>query len=205
MILAAEPTTADTFAAARRAMIDSQLRTSGVTAPAVIAAMAALPRERYVPGPARDSAYIDRALPLRDGGALAAPLFHGRLLAEAAIQPAERVLVIENGTAYLTDLAKALAATVTGVSAAVAADLSAASLSGGAFDVILIDGAAEQLPDNLTGLLVEGGRLLTGLADRTVTRLALGRKIGGRISLLPLADIGIPMIAHFARPQGWSF
>ena len=198
MIAAAELTSQDPFAAARRAMIDSQLRTSGVTQPAVIAAMAAVPRERYVPDAARSTAYVDRAIALGGGAALPAPLFHGRLLTEAALDPVERVLVI--GSAYLADLVRELAGSVNAVSAS-----EALALSSGKFDVILIDGAIEALPDNLAALVVEGGRVITGLVDRSVTRLAVGRKLAGRISLLAVADIGVPVLVQFAKPNRWSF
>jgi protein-L-isoaspartate(D-aspartate) O-methyltransferase len=200
MTAAAELTSHDPFAAARRAMIDSQLRTSGVTQPAVIAAMAAVPRENYVPDAARSTAYVDRAIALGGGTALPAPLFHGRLLAEAALDPAERVLVIGNGSAYLADLVRELAESVTPVDAA-----EALTLRSGEYDVILIDGAIEVLPDNLAALLVEGGRVVTGLVDRSVTRLAVGRKVMGQISWLAVADIGVPVLAQFAKPNRWSF
>jgi protein-L-isoaspartate(D-aspartate) O-methyltransferase len=198
MTAAAELTSQDPFAVARRAMIDSQLRTSGVTQPAVIAAMAAVPRERYVPDAARSTAYVDRAIALGDGAALPAPLFHGRLLAEAALDPAERVLVI--GSAYLADLVRELTRSVTAVSAS-----EALTLGSGEFDVILIDGAIAALPDNLAALVVEGGRVVTGLVDRSVTRLAVGRKVVGQISLLAVADIGVPVLVQFAKPNRWSF
>ena len=61
------------FAAARRAMIDSQLRPQGVTDAAVLAAMASVPRERFVPEAVRPLAYSDRPLDLGDGKALMAP------------------------------------------------------------------------------------------------------------------------------------
>ena len=66
--------------AARKAMIDSQLRTSGVTAPDVIARMATVAREDFVPASARGIAYIDRAIALGGGRWLAAPLVQGMML-----------------------------------------------------------------------------------------------------------------------------
>ncbi|MEZ0243337.1 MAG: protein-L-isoaspartate O-methyltransferase, partial [Sphingomonas sp.] len=87
-------------AAARRAMIDSQLRVSGVTDAAVLAAMGRLPREDFVPAAARDAAYIDRAIPLGDGRALAAPLVHGLMLSEAAPHADDTALVVDGGSGY---------------------------------------------------------------------------------------------------------
>ena len=51
----------------------------------------------------------------------------------------------------------------------------------------------------------ENGRVVTGLAERGVTRLAAGRKVAGDVALLPLAEIGMPVLAEFAAPKGWSF
>ena len=79
---------------ARRAMIDSQLRTSGVNEPWVLAAMAGLAREQFVPEQARAAAYIDRAIPLGGGRYLAAPLVHARMLAEAAPTKSDAVLLV---------------------------------------------------------------------------------------------------------------
>ena len=80
---------------ARRAMIDSQLRTSGVNEEYVLARMLAVPREDFLPADKASVAYIDRAVMLGEGGHLAAPLFYGKLLMEAAPAPDDRVLVVE--------------------------------------------------------------------------------------------------------------
>lgn len=188
-------------AAARRAMIDSQLRTSGVTDPDVIAAMLAVPREDFVPKAASGHAYIDRAIPLGGGKALPAPLFHGRLLSEAGLTAQDTVLLVSCGSDYLAALVRKLAGSVDVVSAAEAAALRRK----GGYTVLLIDGAAEQLPDGLVGTLAENGRVVCGLVERGVTRLAAGRKIGGALALLPLAEMGIPVLPEFAAPKQWSF
>jgi protein-L-isoaspartate(D-aspartate) O-methyltransferase len=189
-------------AAARRAMIDSQLRVSGVNDERVLAAMNGVPREDFVPANARANAYIDRAIPLGEGRALPAPLVQGMTLAEAGLRSDDRVLVVASGSGYLAALAGRLAGSVESIDAAKAATL---KNGGGTYTVLLIDGAVEQLPAGLAGELAEGGRIITGLVERGVTRLAAGRKLGGAVSLLPLAEIGIPVLAEFAAPKGWSF
>ncbi|MEY4238174.1 MAG: hypothetical protein RL339_775 [Pseudomonadota bacterium] len=193
------------LAAARRAMIDSQLRTSGVNDPAVLEAFARVAREDHVPAPARAHAYIDRAIPLGDGHALAAPLFHGRMLIEAGLQADDKVLLVSCGSGYLAALLEGLVAKVTTVSAADAAAGKGLGKSGGSYSLILIDGAIEQLPDGLAARLEDAGRLVTGLVERGVTRLATGRKATGTVALLPLAEMGIPVLAEFAAPKRWSF
>jgi protein-L-isoaspartate(D-aspartate) O-methyltransferase len=185
---------------ARRAMIDSQLRTSGVTEPQVLAAMGRVPREAFVPAAARDAAYIDRAIPLGDGRFLAAPLFHGRMLAEAAPHVDDSVLVVSGGCDYLAELVRPLVASLDSVGAG-----AAARKRKGGYSLVLIDGAVESLPDALSAQLAEGGRIVTGLVERGVTRIAMGRKVGGAVSLLPLAEMGIPVLREFAAPKRWSF
>lgn len=190
------------FTAARRAMIDSQLRVSGVNAPWLLDAVARVPREDFVPASARGHAYIDRAIPLDAAHALPAPLVHGLMLTHAEPRGDDRVLVVSCGSDYLAALVRPLVAVLDTVSAV---DAAARTKGMGQYSLILIDGAIERLPEGLAGELAEGGRIVTGLATRSVTRLALGRKIGGVVALQPLADIGIPLLGEFAAPTSWSF
>ena len=87
-------TTRPDYAVARKAMIDSQLRTSGVNDAFVLERMGSVPREDFVPENAKANAYMDRAIRLEDGGFLPAPLFHGAMLAEARPGADDRVLVV---------------------------------------------------------------------------------------------------------------
>jgi protein-L-isoaspartate(D-aspartate) O-methyltransferase len=81
----------------------------------------------------------------------------------------------------------------------------AAARKGGEVALILIDGAIEQLPNGLAGRLADGGRIVTGVVERGVTRLAFGRKVAGEVALLSLAEIGMPVLAEFAAPKRWTF
>jgi protein-L-isoaspartate(D-aspartate) O-methyltransferase len=186
---------------ARRAMIDSQLRTSGVNEEYVLARMLAVPREDFLPAEKAAVAYIDRAVTLGAAGHMAAPLFYGKLLLEAAPMPADRVLVVSGGTGYLAALLRPLVAEVTEVTAAEALALTGTA----SHTLIVIDGAIEQLPDSLAAQLADDGRIVTGLVLRQVTRLAAGRKVAGQVNLLPVEDLGIPVLHAFDAPKGWSF
>lgn len=199
--MAAVAPPATDFAAARRAMIDSQLRTSGVNEPWVLARMAAVPREDFVPAAVRDVAYIDRAVPLGDGAMLAAPVVHAMMLAEAKPRPEDRVLVVDGGSGYLPALLAGLAATVDAITPSEAA----AARKKGDYTLLLVDGAAEELPATLAARLADDARVITGTVTGGVTRLAIGRKAGGAIALLPLAEIGIPRLPAFDKPKAWSF
>lgn len=188
---------------ARRAMIDSQLRTSGVNEEFALARMLAVPREDFLPADKGPQAYIDRAVALGDGGHLAAPLFYGKLLLEAAPTRADRVLVVEGGTGYLAELLRPLVAEIAVISAADAA--AGKPAPGAPFSLIVIDGAVEQVPDALAAQLSDDGRIAAGLVLRQVTRLGSGRKIDGRVVLRPIEDLGIPVLHAFDAPKGWSF
>lgn len=188
------------LAAARRAMIDSQLRVSGINQEWLLAVLARVPREDHVPANARGHAYIDRAIPLDNGQSLPAPLFQASLLAEAQPQPQEKVLVI-SPAGYLSALVEPLVQSVETVDPAGANGVQTPP----AYDLVLIDGAVEQLPDNLVNALLDGGRVVSGLVLRGVTRLAAGTKSGGTVNLAPLAEMGIPVLREFAAPKSWSF
>jgi protein-L-isoaspartate(D-aspartate) O-methyltransferase len=188
---------------ARRAMIDSQLRTSGVNEEYVLARMLAIPREAFLPAEKAALAYIDRSVALGDGGHLAAPLFYGKLLLEAAPMRSDRVLVIEGGTGYLAALLRPLVAEVAVLTAADAA--AGVAAPGAPFSLIVIDGAVEQVPAALAAQLTGDGRIVAGLVLRQVTRLAAGRVIDGQVALRPIEDLGIPVLHAFDAPKGWSF
>jgi len=186
---------------ARRAMIDSQLRTSGVNEEYVLARMIAVPREDFLPAAKASVAYIDRAVSLGTDGHLAAPLFYGKLLMEAAPARDDRALVVEGGTGYLAELLRPLVGELTTVSAS-----DAATKAGGSdYSLIVIDGAIAQLPEALEARLADQGRIVCGVVLRQVTRLASGRKVGGNVVLRPVEDLGIPVLHAFDVPKSWTF
>lgn len=195
------PQAATDKAAARHAMIVSQLRTSGVNEPWVLAAMANVAREDFVPAAMRDAAYIDRAIPLGNGRFLAPPLVHGKMLAEAAPTAQDKVLLVGDAEGYLAALLRPLVGSLDVVDASAVAGMAGE----GGYSLIVIDGALETLPEALCAQLAEGGRIVTGLVVRGVSRLATGCKTSGTVSLLPLAELGIPALPEFATPKRWSF
>src|SRR5688572_12844073 len=153
--------TEQNFEQMRRAMIASQLRTTGVNDPAVLAAMGAVPRERFVPEDKAAVAYADTMISLGGGRSLNSPMALGRLLDEAAPREGERALVVGAATGY----AAAVLARIVGEVVALEEDpdlvarareaLSGTSVKivegpldkghkkGAPYDLILIDGAVE--------------------------------------------------------------
>lgn len=207
------------FAVARRAMVDSQLRPEGVADPAVVNAIANLPREKFVPAAAQALAYGDRPVPLGNGRALAPPAVTGRLLSELEPRRGERALVVGAASGYSAALLHALGLAVTALESdpALAAMAKAAGIDviegelasgypeGAPYDIILIDGAVEHIPEAITAQLVEGGRIGAALDDRGITRLAIGRNAGGRVGLRTIADADVGRLPGFKRPTAFTF
>lgn len=187
---------------ARRAMLDSQLRTSGVNAEFVLRRMGDVPREDFVPASARGFAYIDRAIALGGGRHLAAPVVQGMMLQQADPTARDKALLVDGGSGYLAALLRPL---VGSLEVLAPADALAAARKGGDFTLLVIDGAVEVLPDALARRLADGARVVTGQVKQGVTRLAIGRKAAGEVALAPLAELGIPVLPEFAAPKGWSF
>lgn len=189
------------FTAARRHMIESQLRTSGINDAWVLDRMAAVPREDYVPEAARASAYVDRTVPLGAGAFLAPPLAQGQILTHAKPRADERTLLIGPATAYLAALIRPL---VGELREATPDDVLSGDVDG-AFDLVIVDGAVEHVPAQLAATLAPSGRLVTGVVSRGVPRLAIGRHSGADVSLMTLVESQLPRLPAFDRPQSWTF
>jgi protein-L-isoaspartate(D-aspartate) O-methyltransferase len=147
------------------------------------------------------AAYIDRAIPLGEGRFLAAPVVHGMMLEEARPTASDKALLIGDGQGYLAALLRPLVGSLD----TVAPGEATGSAMPGPYSLIVIDGAVEELPDTVSASLDDDGRLVTGLVQRGVSRLASGRKTAGTVALLPLAEVGIPTLPEFAAPKRWSF
>ena len=207
------------FSVAREAMVESQLRPMGVTDPAVLAVMGRVRRENFLPSHTRPLAYVDRAVAISEGRFLVAPAVLGQLLTKMGPEAGQRALVVGAGTGYSAAVLSAIGLEVTAIEsnsdlAALAreqgVELIEAPLDGGypangPYDQILIDGAVENLPDAIVEQLADGGRLGTALIDRGVTRLVVGRKVGGAFGFLSIGDAGVPALPGFSRPKAFTF
>jgi protein-L-isoaspartate(D-aspartate) O-methyltransferase len=207
----------------RRAMVSNSLRTTGVSDPRVLAAMGAVPRERFVPPERVAAAYADNPVPLTAERELNSPLALGRLLTEAAPEKGERALVIGAATGYAAAVMDRLVGSVVAVEedaelVAIAhtrlADtgvklvhgpLTEGHEAGAPYDLILIDGAVEFIPDALIGQLRDGGRLAAALLDEGVSRLAIGRRAGEGFGIAPVSDRAAAVLPGFVKPRTFTF
>lgn len=214
--------TEQNFAAMRRAMVESQLRTNDVNDLAAIRAILAVPREAFVPEERRAAAYIDRAVPLPEGRALNPPLATARLLVEAKVEAGQTVLLIGAATGYAAALLAELGAKVTAVESdadlaafaraaldgkaeVVEGPLEAGAPAGAPYDLLFIDGAVEQLPDALTGQIKPDGRAVFARLDQGVTRLCSGVRSAGGFGANAFADSESVVLPGFAAPRGFRF
>jgi protein-L-isoaspartate(D-aspartate) O-methyltransferase len=207
------------FAAARAAMIESQLRPQGVTDPLVIAAMGKVAREDFLPAETRPLAYVDRAVSMGEGRYLPAPAVLGSLLTQMMPVRGQRALVVGSGTGYSAAVLQAMGLSVIALESS--PPLAAAARAKGIetaegpleagwkrsapYDQILIDGAVEYIPEQIVEQLANGGRLGTALLDRGISRLVVGRKAGGAFGYLSLTDAGAPALPGFTRPTTFTF
>lgn len=212
------------FEAMREAMVSSQLRTNAVSDPDVIAAMQFVAREDFVPAERRALAYVDVGVPLGGGRALSAPMVIGRLLTEAMVKRTDHVLLVGAGTGYtaaiLSRLAKSVVALETdaelsGIGQHALSKMANVVMAAGPltegwantapYDLIVIDGAIEHLPDALVAQINVGGRLVTGLIENGVTRLAFGTRAGESVGMVSFTDVAVPVLPGFAKPKVFVF
>ena len=207
------------FSLARRVMIDNQLRPQGVTDRGVLAAMGKVERERFVPEAARALSYFDRSIKTGDGRALMPPAAIGRLLSELQPRAGERALVIGAGSGYSAAVLREIGLDVVALESdrniatspaaegidAVVGELSKGWTKGAPYDLILLDGAVEEVPAALGKQLAPDGRLAGAIIDRGVTRLIVGNCANGAISWRTIADADIEALPGFERPRAFTF
>lgn len=216
------------FAQARLNMVEGQLRPNGVVDPRVIEAMLSLPRENCLPPHQHVRAYLDADVPLATGRWLMAPMVLARLVQAAELRASDRALVVAAGAGFGAALMARLAGPVLALEAperlnALRAGLEALGATavvavGGPvaegwpaeapYDVILIEGGVEFVPEAVLAQLAEGGRLVT--VETTGQPGVLGRavrwvRIAGVATRLELFDAGTPLLPEFRRPRRFVF
>mgnify|MGYP005839529559 CR=1 FL=1 len=214
------------FDAMRDAMVDSQLRPTGVNDPAIIAAFRAVPREAFAPAHLRALAYVDEDLPIAPGRALIEPMVIANLLPRAQPRETDRALLLPAGSGYEAAVLARLAGDVTALESdaalAAAARAALAAHGGGVrlvegpldagwpagapYDLIVIAGAVAVLPEALVAQLADGGRLAAVIVGPGgVGRASIGRRAGDAIGFEPFLDVATIRLPEFERPRVFQF
>jgi protein-L-isoaspartate(D-aspartate) O-methyltransferase len=216
------------FAAARRTMVDNQLRPVNVTDERVLAAMADLPREAFVPKAMKSVAYVGDDIQLGHGRAMPAPMVVGLLLQAAQVKPSDIVLEIGCGMGYTTAVLARLASSIVAIDSDKAlAESAQKTLSGrgidnvavmegplaegfakqAPFDVIIVSGAVDEVPDALLAQLAEGGRLAAMVACESggMARGVVYVRSGGSFGRRELFEAGTAKLPGFSKPKAFAF
>lgn len=213
------------YTARRRVMVDTQVRPSDVTKFPIIDAMLTVPRERFVPVAAREMAYMGEHLDLEGGRVVLDPRVLAKMLDSLNIQPdemvldlgcglgygaavmsrlAEAVVAVEEDEALARDAEAELAANDADNVAVIAAPLTEGAPKHGPYDVILIEGGVQELPETIPAQLKSGGRIGVLFMNDTLGTFRLGLKLGDAISWRDMFDATAPVLPGFARAPAFQ-
>ncbi len=214
------------YAAQRFNMVEAQLRTNDVVDPRLLAAMGAIPRERFVPAAKRALAYSDVPVEVAPGRYLLDPRSFAKLIELASVRAADTVLDVGAATGYSSAVLARLAGNVValeqdaelvriaydilpsiGAANAVVAQgaLNQGLKAKAPYDVIVVNGAIAGPPETLLGQLAEGGRLVAVLADGAAGQAELFLREHGRIGRRPGFDAAVPQLVGFSKTVGFVF
>ena len=206
----------------RQNMIDGQITVNQIDHPALLAAMAMMPRERFLPSNLQMLAYSDGVIDLAAGGKMPPPLVQAKLLQAANLAPSDSVLIVAANCGYMAALASQMAGFVYALTQAqdqadhlsrLAVDLALDNLACGAGDpmtgypeqgpyqAILVEGSLCNAPVALDEQLADGGCLVYVRQDR-VGQLAKRVSHGGYVSEIILEDLNAPLLDE--KPEGFS-
>ena len=212
----------DEFAAARRAMVEDQVRRRGVASPRVLEAMLSVPRHEFVPAEFQADAYADKPLPIGEGQTISQPFMVGAMAEALELTGSERVLEVGTGSGFQAAVLSMLALEVISIeshtSLALAAQERLARLGyanvhvhngdgspgfadGAPYDAILITAAAPEIPPLLASQLRDGGRLVIPVGSQENQELLQARKEGGVLHTRALFDCKfVPLLGRY----GWK-
>lgn len=218
------------FKAARRMMVDCQIRTSDITDSRIIAAMLELPRESFVPPDKAMLAYLDSevllapATPGAPSRRLIKPVLLAKLLQVAEIAATDHVLMVGSATGYGAAVAATLAAHVVALEDEPALTRHAKTLlapfgnvtmmagpladgwpPGAPYDVVVMEGATGVEPRNLARQLKEGGRLACVFGSGQPGSGMVYRWINGELSGRPVFDANAAVLPGFLQPAEFVF
>jgi protein-L-isoaspartate(D-aspartate) O-methyltransferase len=189
---------ADEFASQRERMVDRQLGRRGIGDERVLAAMAAIPRERFVPEPYVRRTYADSALPIGHEQTISQPWIVAAICQALELGGDERVLEVGTGSGYSAAVLAQLAGEVVTIERVqelasraretlqdmgianvevMVRDGSAGVPDRAPFEAIAVHATAPGPPSTLIGQLAIGGRLVVPVASQSADMLTVFRRV----------------------------
>ncbi len=213
------------YASRRTMMVDTQVRPSDVTKFPIIDAMLSVPREEFLPADKSESAYVGENITLAGGRTVLEPRTFAKMLDALMIDPADVVLDLGCGLGYSTAVLAQMAEFVVAVeddsdrvgeaqqnlsehgvdnAAVVEGPLHEGAKKSGPYDIIMLQGAAEQVPDTLLDQLKEGGRIAVVFAESALGVVRIGHKLDGAVTWRFAFNAGAPVVDGFAREADFA-
>lgn len=213
------------FSTRRVMMVDTQVRPSDVTKFPIIEAMLSVPREAFVPHSKREAAYVGEDLPLGAGRVMLQARTLAKMLDAMDVQPGDRALYIACGLGYgAAVLGRMLASVVAvesdaglaGAAQAALAEQGAANVTvvngaldagaakTGPYDVIVIEGGVQDVPEALLAQLAEGGRIGAVFMQGALGTVKIGHKSEGRLNWRFAFNGTAPILAGFAQAAAFA-
>lgn len=223
------------FEQARFNMIEQQIRPWEVLDARVLALLAEVKREQFVPAAFQSLALADMEIPLSypvvEGECMLPPKVEARALQDLALQPGDNVLEIGTGSGYMAALLGKLSARVLSLEinpelarqaqarlaaagidnvevrvADAAASRFAACVSAAPYDAIVVSGSIAEVPSDLLELLRQGGRLFAIVGNEPIMRATIVRRTGDvAFHTEQPWDIVAPRMRHFPEPSRFQF
>lgn len=213
------------YAKRRMSMVDTQVRPSDVTKFPIIEALLTVPREAFVPTEMREAAYMGKNLDLGDGRVLLEARTLAKMLDALDIQPNELVLDVAAGYGYSSAVMARMAEAVIALEEDEAMAREAQTLLAehnvdnvvvhqgalfagvtdhGPYDVIILQGGVETLPESLLAQLKDGGRIACLFMTGPLGEMRLGHKVNGAITWRPVFNAGAPVLGGFERTEAFA-
>ncbi len=213
------------YAARRTMMVDTQVRPADVTKFPIIDAMLSVPREAFVPRALREAAYVGENVDLGGGRVILEPRTLAKMLDALDIRGDELVLDIGSAMGYSAAVMARMAEAVVAVEEdeALVAEAQSLLLENGAdnvivhkgaladgaaehgpYDVIAIQGAIEQVPDDLIDQIKDGGRIACLFMDGALGAVRIGYKAGGLMTWRFAFNAGAPVLPGFEKQAAFA-